>query len=339
VAILDTIATAPAAAHSLRRLRADYAGAPIRAIRTSDSAERDIAFSGFLIDTADLLAWGAGTDVYGLHLYDQSPNSDGGTPAGSTRQATQATAGRRMRIASGGSLHTIASGRPALITPDTTARGYYGAQWGANHTGSVLSACAIGIIGTDAYSRLFSCRRHDRNDWNWPSTCTLYERRTGETNLVISRLGYLTPNLAITNGVPYSVWVRFDGTTMSYRRNGAAKASVASSGAFDINQILLGPEDDTTYRGQTGSYLMEAILWTADIGEADLDAVQADQASFWIDGVDPVDTEVNRLVPDAIVASTNLAGAVGAVQADDGTWLTATDATAATDVRVSYPSP
>jgi hypothetical protein len=49
-------------------------------------------------------------------------------------------------------------------------------------------------------------------------------------------------------------------------------------------------------------------------------------------------TVVETLVPDTIASSTNLTGNVAAVQADDGTWLTATSPTAATSVRVTYPS-
>lgn len=54
-------------------------------------------------------------------------------------------------------------------------------------------------------------------------------------------------------------------------------------------------------------------------------------------------TQVNGMAPDAIAAATNLTGAVAAVQDDpdspDGTWLTATSATAATDLRVSFATP
>lgn len=51
----------------------------------------------------------------------------------------------------------------------------------------------------------------------------------------------------------------------------------------------------------------------------------------------------SKFSPDAIAASTNLTGSVANIQDDplspDGSWLTATSATAATDVRVTFPSP
>lgn len=55
-------------------------------------------------------------------------------------------------------------------------------------------------------------------------------------------------------------------------------------------------------------------------------------------------TSVHQTIsPDAIAASTNISGEVAAVQDDpdapDGTWLTATSATAATDLRVTFPLP
>jgi hypothetical protein len=55
-----------------------------------------------------------------------------------------------------------------------------------------------------------------------------------------------------------------------------------------------------------------------------------------------VDTVVTRFAPDAILASTNLTGAVAAVQDDpdapDGSWLTATALGGDTDVRFSFPT-
>jgi hypothetical protein len=57
----------------------------------------------------------------------------------------------------------------------------------------------------------------------------------------------------------------------------------------------------------------------------------------------PVDTTVTAMPPDAILASTNLTGAVGDVDespaSPDGNWLTASSATAATDLRVSFGTP
>lgn len=57
-----------------------------------------------------------------------------------------------------------------------------------------------------------------------------------------------------------------------------------------------------------------------------------------------VDTTLGAIPPDAILASTNLTGAVTDIQDDPDAspatgWLTATDPLAATDVRVSFPTP
>lgn len=52
---------------------------------------------------------------------------------------------------------------------------------------------------------------------------------------------------------------------------------------------------------------------------------------------------VERMIPDAILEQTNLVGTLASIQNDpdvsDGTWLTATDTSIATSLRVSFPTP
>jgi hypothetical protein len=56
-----------------------------------------------------------------------------------------------------------------------------------------------------------------------------------------------------------------------------------------------------------------------------------------------VATSLAAIPPDAILASTNLSGVVANIRDDpdapDASWLTASNATTATDIRVSFPTP
>ena len=55
--LLDTLSASPQAAYSTRKLRSAYAGAALRVIRTSDSAQSDIGFASSQLDTSALAAF------------------------------------------------------------------------------------------------------------------------------------------------------------------------------------------------------------------------------------------------------------------------------------------
>jgi Alpha-L-arabinofuranosidase B, catalytic len=279
--LLDGLAAAPAVAYSFRKLRTAYAGSAIRIRRASDNTEQDIGFSGGDLDTAAIATFCSGTTGWVVNLYDQSANSDGGSPAGSTRMAVQATTTRQMRIFNAGAVDELTAGRPTMFAPDATARGYHGQAWGTAYTGTTLAGAVVGILSATGFSRLASIRINTGADYNSTGACTFAERRNAETNYVVSRNGYLGVTQALTNGVAYATYARFSGTTCFLRRSGAAAVSVASSGAFNVNQPLIGPEDGSVFRAQADSRWSETIIWAADPGATEADAVMADQISYW----------------------------------------------------------
>lgn len=111
--ILDRLSTPVAAAYSLQKLKADYAGTPIRVRRSSDNAEANIPFGadGWLDQTALLAHVGAGSGFV-TTWYDQS---------GSGRHATQTTAANQPRIVNAGVVQTL-NGRPTLDQVTTNGR-------------------------------------------------------------------------------------------------------------------------------------------------------------------------------------------------------------------------
>jgi hypothetical protein len=82
-----------AAAYSLRKLRAAYAGSAIRVRRSSDNTEQDIGFVAEQLDTVSLLAFCGVGNGFVTTWYDQSENG---------RNATQATAANQPQIVSSG---------------------------------------------------------------------------------------------------------------------------------------------------------------------------------------------------------------------------------------------
>jgi hypothetical protein len=104
-AILDQLSAPSAAAYSLRKLRAAYAGNAIRVRRSSDNAEIDIGFTAVGdLNTAALLTFVGSGSGFVTTWYDQSGNN---------RHATQTTAGIQPRIVNAGVLD-IANGKPAI---------------------------------------------------------------------------------------------------------------------------------------------------------------------------------------------------------------------------------
>ncbi len=72
--LLDTLDATPTAAYSFRKLRAGYSGACLRARRSTDNAESDIAFDGDVVDAAALVTLAAGGTGYVARRYDQTGN-------------------------------------------------------------------------------------------------------------------------------------------------------------------------------------------------------------------------------------------------------------------------
>jgi hypothetical protein len=101
--ILDQY-TAAFRAYGLRKLNSSYGGSAIIVRRAVDNDEKAIGFSGNLLDTADLVDFGSGTDCYVKEWYDQSGNGI---------NVTQGTNANQPQIVSGGTVLTR-NGKPVL---------------------------------------------------------------------------------------------------------------------------------------------------------------------------------------------------------------------------------
>ena len=103
--LLDTYPDS-AAAYSLRKLRNNYVGGPIRVRRSSDNTEQDIYFdANGELDTAQLTTFCGAGDGFVKTWYDQSGNA---------RDATQATAANQPKIVNSGIVLTDINGKPRI---------------------------------------------------------------------------------------------------------------------------------------------------------------------------------------------------------------------------------
>lgn len=94
---LELHATGLKSVRALKRKFGGYAGACLRARRSSDNAEQDVGFVSAAIDaavdTATLLTWSGADSVFITKIYDQSGNGD---------DWIQATAGKQPRFVNAG---------------------------------------------------------------------------------------------------------------------------------------------------------------------------------------------------------------------------------------------
>jgi hypothetical protein len=84
--IIDVIGQAATVAYGLRKLRAAYSGAALRARRVSDNAEQDIGFDGEDLDWADAISFMGGSSLTVVTWYDQSSNGKNITQATTANQ-------------------------------------------------------------------------------------------------------------------------------------------------------------------------------------------------------------------------------------------------------------
>lgn len=154
-AALDPFAGQLYAAYGLQRLLSAYAGACLRARRSSDGAEADIGFTRRgAADAAALLAFAGAGSAFLVSWYDQTGNG---------RTAVQATGAAQPRIVNAGVLDVGPNGRPALV--------FSGAQFlllaGAAGFARAAEAITVGIAGLSSggTAPFFACQRGALVGW------------------------------------------------------------------------------------------------------------------------------------------------------------------------------
>lgn len=112
---LPIVATSPAGVYGISKLVAAYAGASVRVVRASDSAQSDIGFVGANFDTASALTFQGASSLTVTKWYDQSGNGN------DLVQATPASQPEFWLGAGGPTITNFTVARPLAIPTTLTA--------------------------------------------------------------------------------------------------------------------------------------------------------------------------------------------------------------------------
>lgn len=269
--LLDLVPGA-ARAFGLRKLRTNYAGAAIRVVRSSDSAQQDIGFDGSgELDTAALLAFvGSGNGVI-TTWYDQSGNAAHATDGGTTS--------RRPRIVNAGALDTL-GGKPAVFCTGGTGLTFSNAgamrtDWTADIVFNTSQSNAGGGASSwyTMYGFLFSEQAGVVNDvgfGNYGNKLSLGLGTSGGTDNSLSGATDIrgTPHVGVNTRVSTSgaVVIYLDGASDATGTLGTGDRTASSN----------------AWIGQGNSpiaYFGEAIIWPSVLNSTQLSALTSSQKS------------------------------------------------------------
>ena len=232
-----------AAAYSVRKLRNNYIGGPIRVRRSSDNAEQDIYFdANGNLDTAQLTTFCSGTNGFVTTWYDQSGNSN---------NATQTTAANQPQIVSSGSVINVNS-KPSLLTDGTNDAFLITliSTLSSNYTlFNVGKRSASGVKYFGMASNTFPGQAH----LFWNNNTYYFQKGNG---YLTSNATYATANQQIMSGVDLQ-------TTANNTQyvNGSVIASTYNAFSFTNNFDRLFQIEGTNF---TSGNTQEIILWLSD---------------------------------------------------------------------------
>lgn len=237
--IVDTLASAPRAAYSLRKLRAGYTGAAIQVRRSSDSSLADIGFSSAgVLDTAALAAFVGAGDGFVRTWYDQSTNG---------YHLTNTTAAQQPRIVISGTRQPAVrfSAAASNHLQNTAATGIAATSSWYLLLGLTSKAAPATGLATDGTGWYFVDRTSATNGlWSLKavsSSGTKYclQRRSDSG----ANLGCVTSTSAIPTGATQVVATHREfGTSMSVWVNGTREATsvVAPSESITPPPLRIG---------------------------------------------------------------------------------------------------
>lgn len=253
----------------LRRYRDTiYRNALARRLATSGAPVFNPALYG------DLNVWLDGTDITGT----------GTNPANGTVVATwkdksglgnDATSVGSPVLASSG-----VNGKPGFLLNGTNM-GFYGTNIN-NTTVSTSFVVATLNSGTSTFGRLISLAQPGTDDTSFPSRGIPFLRdNTSPQNVASYRTGtYLSTKPVSAYDLPFYGASIFDGTNSTVYINGAAGASVASTGSFQITAYAIG------YQRVSGGdrwkgYVSEVLIYNSALSTPNRQAVESYLATKW----------------------------------------------------------
>ena len=275
--VLDDISAPSAAAYSLRKLRAAYAGNAIRVRRSSDNAEANIGFaSNGDLDTAALLAHVGSGDGFVTTWYDQSGNGS---------NATQATAANQPQIVSNGVLHTL-GGRPTIRSFGVTEKLFFtSAALGSATAFSFNSVSTVGANGARKYAILLSSGLIPTPGLTAGIRWALF----GQGNLSPDGIGWagIDATIKLGNGnlvAPSTNYVQTflkSSTAWNYYQNGglaAANIPDTSSPTSEFRGVIFSERADAYTANANCS---ELVLFPSAISTTDRQTLEGNQGAYY----------------------------------------------------------
>jgi hypothetical protein len=284
--------TSPVAAYSMRRLSNSYSGACLRVLRSSDSTQADIFFSGDWIDSAALYSFvGSGTG-YVVRWYDQSGN---GNHLGDTTYSNASDF--RPRVVNAGSAITIGS-RPAIDFTDVPAPNTAGR--GLECRGLSVSSAnwlAVGVVNYNAstasrtdtftYGRWISAGTASTNDYDNTSSMTTLVATAGNSeypNTFSTIANNVRPNVSIASGNRYVVCTYKTGSSIYARANNTTSSASSMTGTLSASVLRLsipinwGASDRSVLGGQ----IQETVFYATDASSVVSTAVSNVNSSWGV---------------------------------------------------------
>jgi hypothetical protein len=235
-----------------RRLTINWTGALIRVRRSSDSAERDIPYSGAnILDTADMFGWSGSDSVYIVTCYDQTGNGN---------HNTQTTTSLQPMLVNAGVLQTK-NGKPAGLY-DGSGDYYTGPGYTfGDHTWLTVqqSTGDVYLSGTDGVNR---------------------QVRMGTSGSDVLSIFY---GSSVTSSTLAST--RANLSLVGFTRTGSAGEfwyNATSRGTYSNNTtILLNTCGKAGSTANFNGYMPEVIRWSVDLGTTLRQRAEANINSFY----------------------------------------------------------
>ena len=255
--ILDSLPSA-AAAYSVRRLRAAYAGPLLRVRRSTDDTEQDIGFTiGGNLDKAKLANFCGAASCFVRTWYDQSASG---------RNLARTTAAGQPRLVDAGALELLGT-RPALR--------FYGAQ----------SMSTTPPPNADEFTVSLTAVERNRNN-NF-----IFRLLGGTTTFVRAHMPWSDGNVIFDvggNTAPYRIqtgWTVPIGTpaVVSFQNSAsAATRSVFLNGSLFLSGTgFAAPTGDFLVGFNYDGHLPEFILFTSSIASSSRLALERSQGSYY----------------------------------------------------------
>lgn len=152
-----------------------------------------------------------------------------------------------------------------------------------NITSSQLTGFAVANLfdSVNAAARIFSGRNNSTTDHNTAVAAVFMYYNKGLNKMASYRNGSSLANTDFSLNKTFQATMMFDGANNTFRMNGIAGTSAASSGAFSINQIWVGASPHLPYVDYWSGTISEMILYPSNPSTTNMQNIERGQREFY----------------------------------------------------------